>query len=196
LSGEETIQHGDHGDLVSTMQSKLVDNGYDPQGVDGVFGDHTQAAVTAFQTDKGLQVDGVCGNQTWAALNGDFSVPPGQTHHGGGGGGPIELSVELSGGRVEGDHVHLLAYVKNTGHVPVTESSLVECELRVVNPSVTGEGYEVSLQHTLVRPVEPGSAEAVHFDVNAPIMEDRFYQADVSVFDASTHYARGQFDFH
>src|SRR5262249_36564956 len=101
MGGEATVQHGDRGELVSTMQSKLGDKGYGPQGVDGDFGDHTLAAVKAFQTDKGLQVDGVCGNQTWGALQGDFSLPPGRTEHGGGGGGSIELSVGLDGGRVD-----------------------------------------------------------------------------------------------
>jgi hypothetical protein len=196
MSGEETVQYGDQGELVSSMQAKLVESGYDPQGMDGYFGDHTRAAVTAFQTDKGLQVDGVCGNQTWGALQGDFSVAPGQTHQGGGGGGPIVLSVGLDGGRVDDDRVHLIATVKNTGHVAVTESALVECELRVVDPSVSGEGFEVTLQHQPVRPIEPGSSELIHFDVQAHVMADRFYQADVGVFDQSTHYGKGQFDFH
>jgi len=195
MSGEPTVEYGDNGESVSSMQSKLLDAGYDPQGVDGYFGDHTLAAVRAFQTDKGLQVDGVCGNQTWGALNGDMSVPPGTTHHGGGG-GPIVLSVRLDGGRVDDDRVHLVATVTNEGHVPVTESSLVECELRVVNPSVSGEGFEVTLQNQPVRPIEPGHTELIHFDVAAHPMSDHFYQADVGVFDRSTSYGHGQFDFH
>ena len=196
MSGEQTIQVGDHGDLVSTMQSKLVDNGYDPGPVDGWFGDRTAAAVTAFQTDKGLQVDAVCGNQTWAALYGDLSVSPGRTDHGGSApAGPSTLKVTLDGARVGGDQVHLTATVHNTGKVAVTESSLIQCQLRVRNPSVSGEGFEVSLQNTAVRPLDPGGTELIHFDVQTPVLENHFYQADATVFDDSTRYDEGEFDF-
>jgi len=36
--------------------------------VDGQYGPVTVGAVEAFQTERGLRVDGVCGEQTWAAL--------------------------------------------------------------------------------------------------------------------------------
>ena len=42
---------------------------WDPQGVDGKYGPHTQAAVKAFQSAHGLTVDGECGAQTAAALD-------------------------------------------------------------------------------------------------------------------------------
>jgi peptidoglycan hydrolase-like protein with peptidoglycan-binding domain len=43
--------------------------------VDGDFGPATLKALRAFQKKAGIQVDGVCGNQTWAALRG-LSPPP------------------------------------------------------------------------------------------------------------------------
>jgi peptidoglycan hydrolase-like protein with peptidoglycan-binding domain len=48
----------------------LVNRGYGvgSSGVDGQFGTGTQAGVKAFQTAKGLQVDGQVGPLTWAAL--------------------------------------------------------------------------------------------------------------------------------
>jgi lysozyme family protein len=45
--------------------------------VDGIFGDRTINAVYQFQSDRGLMVDGVVGNQTWAALRGEEQVDPG-----------------------------------------------------------------------------------------------------------------------
>lgn len=35
---------------------------------DGIFGPRTKAAVAAFQSYKGLKVDGICGPKTWSAL--------------------------------------------------------------------------------------------------------------------------------
>ena len=36
--------------------------------VDGIFGDDTDAAVKGFQTEQGLQADGICGPKTWNTL--------------------------------------------------------------------------------------------------------------------------------
>ena len=43
--------------------------GYNPGAVDGKFGTKTKNAVVAFQTDAGLDPDGVVGRKTWAALD-------------------------------------------------------------------------------------------------------------------------------
>jgi peptidoglycan hydrolase-like protein with peptidoglycan-binding domain len=53
---------------------------WDPKGVDGKFGPSTKAAVSAFQSDHGLTVDGECGNQTSASLDAELgygAAPPG-----------------------------------------------------------------------------------------------------------------------
>jgi hypothetical protein len=55
------------GDLVVWAQQHLVTVGYSIP-VDGDFGASTLAAVTAFQTARGLSADGVIGPQTWQAL--------------------------------------------------------------------------------------------------------------------------------
>lgn len=92
-----TIRKDDHGDLVTEAQQKLEAAGNSPGSIDGWFGPNTEAAVTAFQTAKGLQVDGVVGNQTWAALDGDLSVPPGTSDgHGGGHAQPIDPNANVT----------------------------------------------------------------------------------------------------
>lgn len=49
---------------------------WDPQGVDGKYGAHTQSAVKAFQRDSGLAQDGEAGAQTAAALDAAMGLAP------------------------------------------------------------------------------------------------------------------------
>jgi lysozyme family protein len=67
---------GSRGTDVRLLQEKLKAAGMDPGPLDGVFGPKTLAAVKAFQSAKGLQHDGIAGQQTWGALHG-LSYPPG-----------------------------------------------------------------------------------------------------------------------
>lgn len=51
------------------IQCLLTYRGYNVvDGIDGQFGTNTENAVKAFQTAKGLEVDGEVGAQTWPAL--------------------------------------------------------------------------------------------------------------------------------
>lgn len=65
-----TLRKGSKGEYVQLLQTKLMMLGYDlgSYGVDGDFGTKTQAAVKAFQKDRGLSADGVVGAKTWAEL--------------------------------------------------------------------------------------------------------------------------------
>lgn len=56
------------GDDVKNVQQRLLAFGYDPGACDGVYGPFTCAAVKAFQSVVGIQVDGMVGPATRAAL--------------------------------------------------------------------------------------------------------------------------------
>jgi peptidoglycan hydrolase-like protein with peptidoglycan-binding domain len=66
-----TLSEGSSGAVVESLQ-RVLTNGAPgewettPQGIDGIFGAHTKAAVEAFQAWGGVVVDGVVGDQTWA----------------------------------------------------------------------------------------------------------------------------------
>ena len=53
---------------VTLMQQALTNLGYNTQGADGKFGNNTLAAVKAFQSAKGLTVDGYFGKNSLLAL--------------------------------------------------------------------------------------------------------------------------------
>lgn len=53
---------------VTEVQQALLDLGYDPGPVDGVWGSQSRLACIRFQQDQGLPADGIPGPQTQAAL--------------------------------------------------------------------------------------------------------------------------------
>ncbi len=54
--------------LQRVLQSGPVDDGpFYGATLDGVFGPVTDAAVRAYQTSRGLTVDGIAGERTWLA---------------------------------------------------------------------------------------------------------------------------------
>lgn len=63
------IRPGDRGEAVRDLQLRLTAVGLPCESDEpALFGDATAAAVRAFQSSRGLRVDGECGPQTWSAL--------------------------------------------------------------------------------------------------------------------------------
>ncbi|MGH9170629.1 MAG: peptidoglycan-binding protein [Acidimicrobiales bacterium] len=57
-----------HGDDIADLQRRLSSLGFDPGGVDGIFGDRTAEGLWDFQRNVGLGTDGICGPSTIAEL--------------------------------------------------------------------------------------------------------------------------------
>ncbi len=70
LAACPTLRSGSKGDSVKALQNRLNALGFSCGTADGIFGAKTVAAVKAFQTAKGLAVDGIVGQNTWKQLLG------------------------------------------------------------------------------------------------------------------------------
>ena len=68
------LKKGSIGYWVTEAQLRLIAQGFllPLYGADGIFGTETQNAVIAFQKAKGITSDGMIGDATWEALNGDL----------------------------------------------------------------------------------------------------------------------------
>ena len=90
--GDRVIKYGCEGNDVKLMQEMLLKLGYDlgSWGCDGDFGDCTELALKAFQTDARLDVDGECGPTTMIALEKAIEAHDGVK--------PSGKTVRISGG--------------------------------------------------------------------------------------------------
>jgi hypothetical protein len=96
-AAQAVIRLGASGPMVAELQRRLNQAGADPVlEVDGVFGEHTQAAVMVFQQSHGLVADGIVGPLTWAALGG---IPTNRSESFGTvtTGGEFEQATEMDG---------------------------------------------------------------------------------------------------
>ena len=65
-----TLRRGDKNELVVELQVKLRELGFYLDGsIDGSYGPKMEDAVEAFQKERGIPQDGICGAKTWAAIN-------------------------------------------------------------------------------------------------------------------------------
>lgn len=74
-----SFQRGDDGQEVVAIQKRLVELSYSINNIDGDFGPETENAVKRFQTDRGLEVDGVIGPDTYRALM-NKEMPPNRSN--------------------------------------------------------------------------------------------------------------------
>lgn len=63
-----TVKKGVKGNIVYILQVTLYIHGYNTNGIDGIFGRGTEAAVKEFQHAKRIKQDGVSGSVTWSKL--------------------------------------------------------------------------------------------------------------------------------
>lgn len=84
------LKQGSRGNLVKTMQTKLIRWGYLTGSADGVFGAKTKAAVIKFQKNNGLIADGIVGTRTAQAMGISLSSSTSST-----GGGTSSTDLNL-----------------------------------------------------------------------------------------------------
>ena len=63
-----TLELGDTGESVIQLQQTLLNKGFSPGAVDGIFGDNTREAVIKYQRSVGIKDDGIVGSMTRASL--------------------------------------------------------------------------------------------------------------------------------
>lgn len=66
---KRVLKHGMKGEDIRKLQVALVELGYDPKGIDGVFGNGCLASVKTFQRNSGLVVDGLFGLASYNKIN-------------------------------------------------------------------------------------------------------------------------------
>jgi len=69
------LRSGSEGDAVWALQQRLQELGYYTTAVDGQFGPGTRSAVILFQSQHGLDADGIVGAETSAMLFSDQAHP-------------------------------------------------------------------------------------------------------------------------
>lgn len=72
---DNMLRRNEEGPAVRKLQEDLTRAGFPTQGVDGKFGQNTEDAVKRYQESRGLQVDGIAGPLTLAALSAQQQAP-------------------------------------------------------------------------------------------------------------------------
>ena len=70
------VRQGSRGPAVRQVQTLLIEQGWLTGAADGICGNQTVAAIKSFQKANGLDDDGVCGNGTYSVLSGGQEYQP------------------------------------------------------------------------------------------------------------------------
>lgn len=62
------VKQGATGNITHIIQAELYCKGFDTNGIDGIYGKGTTAAIRKYQTETGLSADGICGKNTFKEL--------------------------------------------------------------------------------------------------------------------------------
>lgn len=71
---------GDRGMHVETLQNRLFELGYNPNGIDGIFEDGTKTAIKNFQKTNGLAITGIIDDITLSKLALEIKIVPDTNH--------------------------------------------------------------------------------------------------------------------
>jgi hypothetical protein len=74
-AADSSLRSGNYGRVVTNLQARLQQLGYDTGRIDGVYGYRTKEAVIRFQQARGLSTTGIVDPATWAEL-GIFPAAP------------------------------------------------------------------------------------------------------------------------
>ena len=140
---------GSRGPAVRQVQTLLIEQGWLTGAADGICGNQTVAAIKSFQKANGLDDDGICGNGTYSVLSGGQEYQP---------------SSDESDGTVM--YVNATAYsADDPGNSAYTAlGTHVRHGIIAVDPSIIPLGTHVYI---------PGYGEAVAEDVGGAIQGHR-----------------------
>ena len=143
------VRQGSRGPAVRQVQTLLIEQGWLTGAADGICGNQTVAAIKSFQKANGLDDDGVCGNGTYSVLSGGQEYQP---------------SSDESDGTVM--YVNATAYsADDPGNSAYTAlGTHVRHGIIAVDPSIIPLGTNVYI---------PGYGEAVAEDVGGAIQGHR-----------------------
>lgn len=140
-----SIHSNARGSDVTRLQQALTNRGFNPQGVDGAFGNNTRAAVIAFQRSQGLSADGIVGADTSEKLFGsrDTKYFDGVSDFQGGPSGPSapgEVRAGRGWGGSEGVADAAKSIARSMG-IPVTSTKRDLAATRRVGSSTGSDHY-------------------------------------------------------
>jgi hypothetical protein len=169
--------------LLNRHRSFDPDLGYGELTVDGDFGNGTHNAVVAFQRRHDLMVDGIVGNQTWAALREEIAQAPGTdgrlpgtfVEHG----FEARWFMEHWGAVYWIDDDRLVLSAINTGTEPIDNENVQLPTVTLFNDGDAHVLTEVRFHHETGRAVAGEPFMFVHDGLRSAISGLRPYRLDV-----------------